>query len=198
MDYTKVFQRVKELDEQKIRTLHIDDGIVTYLDNAPTQTCVIPIADSQSYKCEKGHLLYVLPRDGDLLLSVEVNGTFRHAEFYQYDSMGSTKVVLDSLNNPDVMQPFPDGIPLLQCGKAFYLDVEGANNVVVSATYVFLDNVSRRELADYTHDDGHPYYVKGPETVYRHGVKLRHKSGCLYQVFNVCDHGYSPNFIGRV
>lgn len=183
-------------------TLLITDGVMTYLKNAPTITVAIPIADEAQYRADDGHATFVVPREGDLLLGVTVSGRFEEAALYQHDFIGR-KVVYDRLTTAGTMCPFEDGIPLVQCGKNFYVDVEKHashpdTTPSVSATFALLDADSRRRLQNYTHPDGNPYYVTKREgAVYRHGVRLVHKDGEMYQAFGVCDHGYSPNYLGR-
>ena len=184
------------------KTLVITDGVMTYMKNAPTITVAVPATDEAQDRADDGHTLFVIPREGDLLLGVTVSGQFEEAALYQYDFIGR-KVVYDKITTEGTMCPFEDGIPLVQCGKNFYVDVEKHascpdTTLSVSATNALLDADSRQQLQDYTHPDGNPYYVTKREgSIYRHGVRLLHKDGDMYQAFGVCDHGYSANYLGR-
>lgn len=197
MSYDSVFAELKVLNDLGIETIHITDGVLTYLKNSPTYVSTLSAADD-TYRRLEGHTLYVVPRCGDLLLDLTVSGTFEYAKMYQYDFI-DRKVVYDELKTPGTMRPFEDGIPLVQCGKNVYLEVkEQCSYVTVSATYAFLDTLSRKTLCEYTYPDGNPYYINDTEnSVYRHGVRIVHKSGDMYQVFNVTDHGFSPNHLGK-
>lgn len=127
-------------------------------------------------------------------MNVRIEGSCEKVEFYQYNWTGSVKVMYDERDGGDcTMEPFPSGIPLLQCGKAFYVSVRnGKDDVKVYATYTFLDGPSRKKLATYTFPEGNPMYQANPP-IYEHGVKIRHRNGKMYQATCVLDLGYSPN-----
>lgn len=151
----------------------------TYLFNAPVLQERIELQNNGSHK---------VPKTGDLLLSIKVDGRFDEAIMFQYDWTGSRKVVYASLTQPGVMNPFPaSGFPLIQCGKALYIEVSNpGNNINIVATYAFLEDVSRKRLGEYIQ----------PNT--RDGVKFVHENGDIYQAINVLDCGNSSHYVALV
>lgn len=177
----EVFTEVNRLDQEQIECIQFhSDGTYTYLFNSPTwKSPVEPKARQMSPECSE----YVIPREGDLLLGVEVQGTFEEAALFQYDELGSRRLVYSTLEKAGCMNPFPtSGIPLLQMGKPLYLEVKkpGAD-VKVTSTCAFLDTKTRRALATYTQANG------------MDGIKAVHANQTVYQVTNIHEHGHSPN-----
>jgi hypothetical protein len=176
-----------------------DDGLFYYLGTAPTV-----VYDIKEHRLDttRDHIIltYNIERKGDVLLNVLVKSerhiNIEEISLYQYDWTGSSKVVfyhsVDS-KSEYVISPFVDGIPLQQIGKAIYLNiiVSGGGtyvggigeNVNVSGTYAFLDDITRKAVATYQDTEGH-------------GVRIRHVDGTIYKVHNVNDFGHSPNYLG--
>ena len=184
MSLEEVFKELMRMDHNGTKTIEIDDnGVYQYLFNSPTTQEYIDPQVNNRYAIEKDRALYVIPRNGDLLLTVQLSGRFQEAILYQYDWTGSHQIVYERLESDGVMNPFPmSGFPLLQCGKALYLEVSDPQDVSVQLTYAFLETGSRRLLAQYVF----------PNT--EHGIKAIHRNGDTYQAVNVFDHGYSPNY----
>jgi hypothetical protein len=181
MTIEDIFADLIKLDEANIRSIKIDEnGIYQYLFNTPTMRIDVLLADNNRYTYTDN--LYVIPRYGDILLSVEVKGKFTNATLFQYNYTGTEKIIYCNITQPGVCTPFPySGFPLLQIGKNIYMEVEGATeDVNVVATYAYLDTVSRTTLATY-------------ETKDQNGVKAVHANQTIYQVMSLNDHGYSPN-----
>jgi hypothetical protein len=132
---------------------------------------------------EDGVTVYRIPRNGDLLLSIDIEGAFENAELFQYDFTGSRKVIYATLDAPGTMAPFPySGIPLLQVGKAVYLQVktkQQMGELRIKAIYALLESTSRKKIVSYDA-----------------GVKIMHQDGQVYKVYGMLDYGYSPNFLG--
>jgi hypothetical protein len=184
MAYEAVFKELNRMEECGIRSIIIHaTGIMEYLHNSPRVSQNI---DPLQRK-DEDTLLYVVPRNGDLLLTVTVSGSFESAELFQYDWTGSRRTVYVKLEKPGTMNPFPySGFPLLQCGKALYLSLSKPVNAQVSVTYAFLETTSRRALAQHISPNSHD------------GIKVTHANGDLYQAVNVTDHGYSPNYLALI
>lgn len=198
MDYKKIFSEIDVLDKSNIKTINIDNNaIFTYLFNSPTNTInisPIPI-DSILYNQNIDETLYVIPREGDILLSIEISGFFSSSiELFQYDWTGIKRIIFDNaigingIDNKIILQPFiQSGFPLLQMGKNLYLIIKKPNdNCKVKATFAFLDSNSRRELATYKDHN---------INLHDAGVKILHNNNKLYQVFGLNDHGFSPNYL---
>lgn len=176
--------------ENATGTITIDsNGIYKYLFDSPTYPVIVEQADKSRYRYPEDGLLYVMPRDGDILLHVEVTGSFKEAILYQYDFGGVDKIVYATLNQEGIMNPFPEsGFPLLQAGKGLYLNVIGADadKVQVTATYALLETKSRMLLARYLHENT------------ENGVKVVHANKDIYQVICVMDIGHSPNCLVKL
>lgn len=183
MNLENVFQELASFEKSGETSITIDDdGVYKYLFNSPVCKETIKPELDRLYG-EKERVLYVVPRDGDLVLTIELRGEFTRAILYQYDWTGGRQVVYAQLDAPGVMNPFPSsGFPLLQCGKALYMDVYDPKDVKVEATYAFLETASRQLLARYVHP-----------TNKNHGVKSIHANGDTYQAVFLSDWGYSPN-----
>ncbi len=211
-DLENIFSKLDIIEKEGSKTCEINDkGVFTYFYNTPCHTVTIK---PNYLNCDDPEcLLFTFPRNGDLLLYVSISGVFDNAQLYQYDFLGSYKIVYSFRNDSGIMNPFPySGFPLLQCGKNIYLSIQpksdtsndtsnndtsnNENNIVVNATYAFLDTQSRKMLATYTYPDGSPlYYNNQNAPIYRDGVKIKHENGDMYQVYNVCEMGYSPNIL---
>jgi hypothetical protein len=169
-----------ELINQKEDTIKIHpDGTYTYLYNSPTLKTQLEQADKLQYSHPKDGVLYVIPKNGDLLLNVEVQGEFEEATLFQYDWTGLQQIVYATLDGPGKMNPFPSsGIPLIQVGKAIYLEVKNASaDVIVYGTYAILETKSLKAFATYSH-----------------GLKAVHETGSVYQAFYaLSDYGHSVN-----
>jgi hypothetical protein len=172
----EIFKILDILEKKNIKTITIsEDGIFKYLFNSPTITKNIE---------SNNNTKFIIPRYGDILLKIEITGQFDKAIFYQYDSL-DRKVIYDILLSEGIMNTFPEsGVPLLQCGKNFYVDIENPFNVSVKATYALLESSSRKLLANYVNGEN--------------GVKTVDKNGEIYQAFNVQDNPYSPNYFGKI
>lgn len=164
------------LDRDRIVTIALDRDtqILTYFDNAPTVKmpcdCISPYS-------------HVVPNDGDLLVALEVQGGFSRATLYQYAEDGVTKLVYDEWRQNEVSRPFPSaGIPLIQIAKAFRIDLEDAeDDTRVIATLAYLPPSAVRT-------------IRACEA----GVRVRHKSGALYQVAGYYDYGFASNFLEKL
>lgn len=188
MSLENVFKVLLDLDEQGISSIDIDsNGIYTYRFNTPTRTEYLEPLVNNKYAVENGCSLYRVHRNGDLLLSVDLEGLFEKAELFQFDWTGSRKVIYDTISTPGQMKPFPtSGFPLLQCGKIAYIEVKSPLHVSVRVTHAYLEKKSRRKLIEYVH----------PNT--KHGIKAVHACGDVYQALDIFDYGYSPNYFAPV
>jgi hypothetical protein len=183
-----------KLDDKSIESIIIDEsGCLGYFGNMPVWKEKLALVDNDKYMNGLGYL-YTVPHTGDLLLNIEITGKFWGATMFQYDWTGSHKIKYDSYDtdtndsydtdNNVTMAPFPDsGYPLLQVGKQLYVEVmtKPHNDIDCIATYAFLDTVSRKRLMEYREGN--------------HGVKVRHENGDVYQVLNMHEWGYSPNYL---
>ncbi len=194
MTLEDVFKTLDEFERVGKHTIDINEyGVYKYLFNSPTMTDNVDPNPKSMYNIESDesddYLLYVIPRNGDILLYVDVEGVFAEATLYQYDWTGSRKIVYEQILEAGRMNPFPEsGIPLLQCGKALYIEVKATSHVAVAvtATYAFLETESRCKLAQYVF----------PNT--EHGIKAVHANGDIYQAINIHDLSYSPNYFALV
>ena len=178
-----------------------DDGVYKYLFNMPEEIEILEKVNAPQYNIDTDCQLYVVPRYGDILLDVEISGTFESCTMFQYDSNGYNRQVYDTLTKAGTMKPFPySGIPLIQCGKAIYIEIfKPTSEITVYAKYAFLNTTCRRKLAQYTHPDDEPphFYTGQSLPIYRNGIKIRHANTDVYQVYNVGDQGFSPNYLGK-
>jgi len=175
-----------------------NDGLFYYIGTAPTV-----VYDMKEHKLEtaRDHIIltYNIERKGDVLLNMLVKSehiNIKEISLYQYDWTGSSKIVfyhsVDS-KSEYVISPFIDGIPLQQIGKAIYLNITVmggglyvggvGDHINVSATYAFLDDITRKNVASYQDGEGH-------------GIRIRHIDGTIYMVHHVNDYGHSPNYLG--
>jgi len=121
-----------------------------------------------------------------VLIELSLNGTYDSAKLFQYDGTGAREIVYWE-GNGRVARPFPGGIPMLQVGKALYLEAKGfAPDFKASCEFALLDGPSRMLIAKCVDDEG------------KHGIKLRHANGTAYQVYNVSDWCHSPNVLAPV
>lgn len=187
-----IFKELIEFEKKNVVSLDIDDqNLLTHLFNTPQYDVVL---DGPTRR-DENEALYVVPRNGDLLLHIDVNGLdLEDVCIFQYDEWGCHRIVYDhgtamSPSNHVRLAPFPtSGFPLMQCGKSFYIAIkqkESTVNASITCRFTWLDGVSRKRLA------------AAVDTEY-HGVKILHRDGTLYQVFNVQDHGHSPNVLAPV
>lgn len=178
------FQKLKQLEEGGVVSITIEGGVMRYAGNMPTLEKKIG-AMARWFTEDKDTVTYSVPHIGDLVLAIRVTGDFASASLYQYDWAGSRKVCYDSCeaSNLAVLQPFPDGYPLLPSSKALYVEVSGAGRAEVVVTYAFLDTASRRLLSGFTDGDEDK------------GVKVRHRDGAIYQVVGLMSPGHSPNYL---
>ena len=173
----ELFRKLMDLEAAGVRGCHItSDGYFKYHNNMPTIDVLAHLK-----RVELDARIWDHPREGDVLLSFNIEGAHDHAEFYQFDQLGSQKIIYWSGHCDGPVAPFVDGIPLQQIGKSIYIIVYGTNleETKVSVCYAMLDTPSRREMSTWCQGD--------------HGVKIVHKDGTSYQVLNVCDWSYSPN-----
>ena len=178
MNQFEALNKLSELESQGVKGSYVtNDGIFRYNNNMPT------FEDSAEYKKEG---LYVVQRMGDILLSVRILGNYTYAKIFQYDFGGSNKIVYWEGQTDEPIAPFKDGIALLPVGKSIYIEVENGEHTNVICQYAVLDKESRKEsFNSYSENGGH-------------GVKLEHTNGELYQAYNICDIGYSPNVLAPV
>ena len=109
-----------------IRTAKVHHDIFKYYQNAPTVV-----------KRQEEYIpgLYKITRIGDLLLYIYITGKFTNARLFQYDSDDNI-IIYDEISSSGIMQPFVDGIPLLQCGKNFYIEIEDGQDIIITARYI--------------------------------------------------------------
>lgn len=179
------FEKLKQLEDAGVASITIEDGVMRYAGNMPTLDEKIA-AVARWFTQDRDTVTYSVPHIGDLVLGIRVSGDFASASVYQYDWAGSRKVCYDACeatNNVAVLEPFPDGYPLLPSVKALYVDVSGTGRVEVVVTYAFLDAASRRLLSGFTDGDEDK------------GVKVRHRDGTMYQVVGLLSPGHSPNYL---
>lgn len=184
-----VFRQLIEFEKENSPSIAIDDQhVMTYLYNTPEYDVIV----DEPMRRDGNETLYVIPRHGDLLLSVDIDGAdLEHVSIFQYDAMGSQRIVYEqaSATNSVRFAPFPaSGFPLLQCGKSVYVLVRhrgSGDTATIICRFTLLDGVSRKRLFATVDEENH-------------GVKIRHRDGSLYQVFNMLEHGYSPNVLAPV
>lgn len=178
MTNEELFKKLIELEASGVRGSHITpDG---YFKNHHN----MPVVDDPAnlLRVDQGAHIWTISRNGDILLSFNIEGAHDYAEFYQYCTWGSKKIIYWRGHCDGHVAPFEDGIPLIQMGKSIYIAVYGSNleETKVSVRFAMLDKPSRRETAIWSTGDGH-------------GVKIMHKDGTTYQALFVRDCGYSPN-----
>jgi hypothetical protein len=203
-DEARLFSELDALGNSNTKTTHIDnDSVFTYLFNTPTRTfqlkAVPPHWSLPDTHIEEDETVYIIPRTGDLLLSIEISGRLSSSavHFFQYDESGARRIVydtstgVDGIENQITFRPFEhSGVPFLQAGKHFYVSVQNSHTCSLTATVAFLDTNARKELATYA--DPHDPHDRGL------GVKIRHADNNLYQVFGRNDQGHSPNCLNLV
>lgn len=176
--FEEVLNDLVELEARGVRGCHVTaDGIFKYHYNMPTYDVPAIFVGE-----DHGIQTWEHPRSGDVLISFKVEGVHDFVEIFQYDWIGSRKVIYWSGHCDGHIAPFTDGIPLLQVGKPIYIKVYHANKkeTSVNIRYAVLDGPSRKELSIWHDGD--------------HGVKLMHQNGKLYKAYNVFyDWSYSPN-----
>ena len=196
MVHQRIFETILDHDARGVQHCSIDsDGFFRYNHNAPTIRTTVNY--NPDVMCRQaGRLLYVVGREGDILLSLSIEGRFKSARMFQYDAWGHGTVVYEE-GPGALLAPFDSGIPLLQVGKHIYLElsledvpyvpgVAEAAGLCIEATFAFLSESERRTLGRYTHE--------GTD----HGIKLKHNDGSTYQVLHVTDMGFSPNYLAKV
>ena len=178
-DYMSALIQVQELQKNSIKCGEIKNHVFSYNSNTPIYDIRIEPDTSA---------LYVVPRAGDILINITVEGTFSKCTLYQYDFF-DRKIVYDTIDNPKkrVMNPFKEGgFPLIQLGKNLYIEIEDKqDDVVVYGTFGGLDSFTRKLLANYVSDELQEY-----------GCKVKHKDGRLFVVHAINDLGFSPNYLG--
>jgi hypothetical protein len=77
--------------------------------------------------------LYTIPRSGDILHEIRIDGLFTRATLFQYGWGNDYRVVHETLKYPaNTMQLFGvSGIPLICLGKNVYLEVDADEEVVI-------------------------------------------------------------------
>lgn len=169
------------------------DGMFRYMFDAPVVKKTVKM-DVYDEHCTHG----TIPRHGDVLLNTIVRGQYKGVRMFQYDEMGSKKIMYYEKiyreeeiceNMIDLIAPFADGIPLLQIGKMIYIELDGVVNTIndasVIATYALLESSSRKLIGQWCDDNGN-------------GLKMRHIDGTIYQVMNLNDFGHSPNVLAPI
>lgn len=88
----EAFRKLQDIENKNIKGTNVsDDGFFTYNCNMPIITHdleLLRVDDNSNIK------LYTVPRVGDVLLSIKVNGEYKHAEFFQYDVFGNKKFII--------------------------------------------------------------------------------------------------------
>ena len=178
MNKTEALNMLAKLESQGVKGSYItNDGIFRYNNNMPT---------FEEYAEHKKDGFYIVPRMGDILISVCIIGKYTHAKLFQYDFSGSNKIVYLEGQTDKPIAPFKDGIVLLHVGKSIYIEVENGEHINILCQYAVLDKESRRESFNSHSEDG------------CHGVKLQHINGGIYQAYNIFDIGHSPNVLAPV
>ena len=144
-------------------TIHQETHVFSYHFNAPTYK--MPLTASMGG-------VYTIPQYGDLLLHVDIQGTFTFAYMYQWDATGRFKIIYDALaseinHQTHTLCPFPEsGIPLWNMQKPMYVCVEPkATAVKLVVSYGFVKSSERLYMATY------PF-----------PLRLRHKNGSIYRL----------------
>lgn len=138
MNITTAFEQLIEFEKLGIPSVTLSpQNELKYMHNAPEH---IHTLDAENLASSRDATMNVLPRHGDLLLSVEVIGKFRQASIFQY-----------------------------------FNTTQQARNDPAS------------ELM----------YETSQNKMHAHGVKVRHRDGTMYQMYNICDHGFSPNVLDK-
>jgi len=177
----RAFRRLSELEAAGARgSVVTDDGFFEYRQNMPVYSAELDFVRERD-----GDILYKVPRGGDVLLALNLEGTYESARLFQYDACGVRQIVYwEGAGGDRAARPFPGGIPMLQVGKALYLEATGAAPYFkAGCEFALLDAPSRMSIAECADDEG------------KRGVKLRHADGTAYQVHNVCDWCHSPNVL---
>jgi len=182
----RAFRRLSELEAAGARgSVVTDDGFFEYKRNMPVYTAKLDFVSARD-----GASLYEVPRGGDVLVAVNLEGTYESARLFQYDASGARQIVYwhggggSGGDGGRAARPFPSGIPMLQVGKALYLEATGAApDFKAGCEFALLDAPSRMSIAECADDEG------------KRGIKLRHADGTAYQVYNVCDWCHSPNVL---
>lgn len=201
MNILKIFNIFKK----NVKIINIDENdIFTYLFNTPIYTINIPITDDIYYSNNSfGHdIIYLIPREGDILLDIDIEGEFELAELYQYNWTGSDKIIYDTLERSGIMNPFPSsGFPLNQMGKSLYLKISQRkkSKIIVRANYTLLEDTSRKILIKYRTTKNNILSICKNITIDDIcGVKIIHKNKDIYQVIGIEDYSYSPNYLAKI
>ncbi len=158
------YDKIINIDENKLLTC-LNTTSLDYFD----------ISENIARKINKDEYIYTIPKYGDILLDIIVNGDFIQAELY--NGLPEHPIIYDRLLTSGVLNPFPkSGIPLIQMStSAMYIKIKSENieSVNIKAKYVYLDYNSRKLLVSSTINNG------------KDGVRIEHKDKNLYQLLNI-------------
>jgi hypothetical protein len=179
---TKLLRQITYLELNNIKGVCITkDGICEYLHNMPTVKT--QLIDPLQYTSAPNKNIYIIPKDGDILLNICISGYVNSAKLFQYDNLGSKKIIYDFIEKSQfyIMSPFglSGGIPLLQLNTDIYLEINSNENEQlpnIIATYAVLDRASCMLIKSYQDESGHY-------------IKIRHNNGKIYQFLNIRGHG---------
>lgn len=179
--FDDIIMKLKTIEEQQIKTYSITNGLFKYLFNSITMD--VDISDS-IFKTTNNKSLYVIPHDYDILLNITITGKFDKASLYQYDIVNNV-IEFDTLTKEGIIEPFPNGIPILLLGKNLYLSIiNKSDDVKIVCKYAYLPDKDRKEVAMYES-------CSNSFNVSSH--KLEHKTGRKYVIHGVNNLGFSPN-----
>lgn len=180
MNYEEALTLLLELEKLETKGSNIcKNGIFNFNWNMPTFKKELNLSrvDDNGYS-----KLYTIPKHGDVLLSISIQGEFNHAEFFQYHY--NQEIFYWKTNFEPICSPFTNGIPLLQLGTPLYFRMNTSKSPKIFATFALLDSESRKELADYSDDEGN-------------GIKIFHYDRTLYKIYDVHNFGNSTNIINH-
>jgi hypothetical protein len=146
-----------------------------------------PIEEFHLYNIHKFNInekIYVVTKYGDILLNIKIEGKFLKAQLFQYDENGNKKIIYDEIYSNGILNPFPNGLPLMHLGTYLYISIlyenDCDNEFNILSKYAFLNNNDRLLLS------------KSNE------IKIKHKNDDLYEIVNYDDYGYSSNKLIKI
>jgi hypothetical protein len=137
------------------------------------------------HKSNINEKIYVVTKYGDILLNIKIEGNFSKAQLFQYDENGNKKIIYDEIYSNGILNPFPNGLPLMHLGTYLYISILYENDLVspsynILSKYAFLNNNDRLLLSKLNE------------------IKIKHKNNDLYEIVNCDDYGHSPNKLIKI
>lgn len=165
-------QGVNEMEKNGIQSTYIDtSGYLHYLYNAPTIT-YYNMLNTKNLEKNISEIDVDIPRCGDLLLNINITGTFDIA--YVYINPCDDSLYPDIfciLKKAGTLLLFPGyGFPMIYFSHLCLKIINPSNDIIISPTYAYLDLISRKNIFAYADNNN------------GNGVKLRKENGTSYQV----------------